>query len=163
MNFRGGGGLYRANLLPPVFSLCANRSLPLVSPRAYMTFSTFLLIVSTIIFQNHKMNKITCWFSCKWKKNPFWYYFLTYVIMFLGVAWRTGGAYGLQHTLLLPRAGQRGRGRRGSDVAWGANRVTTGVCKQKKNPKLADEPAANAILQWWYDLQYMYKNMNVWC
>jgi len=48
---------------------------------------------------------------------------------------------------LLPRAGQRGRGRRGSDVAWGANRVTTGVCKQKKNPKLADEPAANAILQ----------------
>lgn len=50
-----------------------------------------------------------------------------------GLDRRTGGALSLQHTLLLPGAGQRGGGGGGSDVTRGANRLTTGGCKQQ-NP-----------------------------
>lgn len=50
-----------------------------------------------------------------------------------GLAGLSGRALGLQHTLLLPGAGQRGGGGRGSDVTRAAHRLATGGCKQE-NP-----------------------------
>lgn len=72
------------------------------------------------------------WFGMRrWKKKAVFMFYFAYFLS--GMAGRSGGALSLQHTLLLPWAGQRGGGgwwggRR--DVAWRTDWLSAGGRKQ---------------------------------